>query len=180
MIVLLGMVGAGKTAQASRLGRRHGWHWLSTGEVLRQSEDPVVRSYLDRGKLLPDEQMQELIVRELKKLPSEKQVIFDGFPRRISQAEWLESLLVKTGQSVGCAIHLTIDPATAQQRLKLRARHDDSQSGIETRMREYEDSVVPVVAFYKKSGLLDEINAVGTEDEVARRISNALRRRRLI
>ena len=180
MIVMLGMVGAGKTVQARLLAERHGWHWLSTGELLRQSADKTVQERLRGGQLFSDAEVQELVATELAALPEARQIVFDGFPRRIGQAQWLDDQLAKSGKAVDCALHLTIDIETAHQRLGLRERDDDTADAIAARTAEYEKWVVPVVDFYASSSRLAPVNAIGTVEEIAGRIDGILRDKRLI
>lgn len=174
MIVMLGMVGAGKTVQARRLAERHGWHWLSSGEILRASGNKTVQDYLRQGKLLPDKLMEGLIVRTLENLPAGQEVVFDGFPRRTSQATWLDDYLQAKGRSIEIAIHLTIPAKVAEERLQLRGRSDDTKQGIVARTKEYQDCVVPLLDYYKQTDRLCEINALGSVQEIGERLDARL------
>jgi adenylate kinase len=94
--VFLGAPGSGKGTQAKRLSQAHQFVHFSTGDMLRaaQAEGSQVgiraKTYIDRGELVPDAVMIELIESALGKLPPNSKVILDGFPRTVPQAEALD------------------------------------------------------------------------------------------
>jgi adenylate kinase len=158
-VLMLGMVGAGKSVQSRLLGERHGWTWLSTGELLRASSDARLQQVLLSGQLLDDQV-----------------TILDGFPRRLSQASWLEAYAGQYNTPILAALHLTVSPEVAAKRLAERDRSDDTEEGITLRNREYDEQIKPVVTQYRQAGLLHEIDADQGIQAVAADIDAALTR----
>ncbi len=114
-IILLGPPGAGKGTQAHRLVEHHGMRQLSTGDMLRaavKAQTPVgikAKAVMDRGELVSDDIVSELIDAELTALSPETGVIFDGYPRTQAQAEQLDSLLAKHDRTLTRVIELGVD-----------------------------------------------------------------------
>lgn len=179
MIVILGMVGAGKTAQGQLLAKNHSWLWLSCGELLRESKDPRVVQHIASGSLVPDEIVKPLIQDALKKAATNK-VIIDGFPRRVSQAVWLDQMANDQIFPVEVALQLVVDEKTAKARLASRARDDDIDEAIARRMEVYRRDVVPVAEYYEQSGRLITIDASPSVEDIAASINESLRRRAII
>ena len=114
-IILLGPPGAGKGTQAHRLVEHHGMRQLSTGDMLRaavKAQTPVgikAKAVMDRGELVSDDIVSELIDAELTALTPETGVIFDGYPRTQAQAEQLDGLLAKHDRTLTRVIELGVD-----------------------------------------------------------------------
>lgn len=122
-IILLGPPGAGKGTQAQRLVERHGMRQLSTGDMLRaavNARTPVglkAKAIMDRGELVPDEIVSDLIDAELAALESSVGVIFDGYPRTAAQAESLDGLLAKHGRKLDHVIELAVNEEALVERI---------------------------------------------------------------
>ena len=114
-IILLGPPGAGKGTQAARLVDNLGMVQLSTGDMLRaavKAQTPVglkAKEVMDRGELVSDEIVSDLIDAELEAMPAETGAIFDGYPRTRAQAEALEQLLAKHGRKLDRVVELQVD-----------------------------------------------------------------------
>ncbi len=175
MIVMLGPVGAGKSVQANILVKKYGFYWVSTGELLRKTTDPAIRELLHSGKLVDDDTVKRLISEAIAEIPQETDVIIDGFPRRISQAEWLEAMQPNLARKVDHVLHLTLSEEAAIQRMSDRGRHDDSAKAIAQRNKTYTEQVLPVVSFYRDRNVLHEIDGSGTVEQVAQQIKDALK-----
>jgi adenylate kinase len=112
VIVLLGPPGVGKGTQGALLAEAYGWEHLATGDVLRAArrEGSVlgvkVQEYMDRGDLVPDGLIVEVVNERIGSIPQDKGIVFDGFPRTVAQAEALGESLPKVGRRVDAVILL--------------------------------------------------------------------------
>ena len=150
-IILLGPPGAGKGTQAQRLVEHHGMRQLSTGDMLRaavKAGTPVgikAKEIMDKGELVSDEIVSELIDAELTAMGSETGAIFDGYPRTERQAEILDGLLAKHGRSLDHVIELGVDEDALVERITGRFSCANCGAG-------YHDSFKQP----KKAGVCDE------------------------
>ena len=183
-LLLLGPPGAGKGTQALRLVERLGIPQVSTGDMLRAavaagSELGLrAKSYMDAGKLVPDELVIGVAEERLGRPDAKHGFILDGFPRTTAQAEALDRMLPKLGASLERCVVLSADPELLVKRLLRRAelegRSDDNEHAIRERMREYVEKTKPLIEYYRGRGVLREVDGVGSVEEVARRIEQAL------
>ena len=122
-IILLGPPGAGKGTQSQRLVEHHGMRQLSTGDMLRaavKAGTPVgikAREVMDRGELVSDEIVSELIDAELTAMGSETGAIFDGYPRTAAQATMLDEILARHGRKLDHVIELGVDEDALVERI---------------------------------------------------------------
>jgi adenylate kinase len=184
-LLLLGPPGAGKGTQAQRLVEDLGIPQISTGDMLRAAVaagSPVgkeARSFMDAGKLVPDEVVIRVARERLTQPDTGDGFILDGFPRTVAQAEALDELLGELGCKLERCVALMVDGDELVKRLlrrsELEARSDDNEEAIRTRMAEYEAKTAPLIAYYRGRGALAEIDALGEVDEVAARIQEAIR-----
>ncbi|MGQ7829424.1 adenylate kinase [Altererythrobacter sp. Z27] len=122
-IILLGPPGAGKGTQSARLVEQYGMRQLSTGDMLRaavKAQTPVgikAKAVMDRGELVSDEIVSELIDAELAAMDPATGAIFDGYPRTEVQAQMLDALLAKHGRSLDYVIELGVDEDALVERI---------------------------------------------------------------
>ncbi|WP_324827032.1 adenylate kinase [Qipengyuania zhejiangensis] len=122
-IILLGPPGAGKGTQAHRIEDHHGMRQLSTGDMLRaavKAGTPVglkAKAVMDRGDLVSDEIVSELIDAELTAMGPETGAIFDGYPRTEAQAETLDGILSKHGRKLDHVIELEVNEDALVERI---------------------------------------------------------------
>lgn len=183
-IVLLGAPGSGKGTQAALLHKRLGLPHISTGELLRaavQERTPLgqqAKGFLDKGELVPDGLMLNLIEERLSESDVETGFLLDGYPRNVAQAEALDQLLERIGQPVDEAIQIDIDPEKIIARIAKRAaeegRSDDSEEVFRNRMRVYEEQTSPVVDYYAERGVLTRILGDGSIEDVHRLLLSVL------
>ena len=184
-LIFLGPPGAGKGTQAKALEERFGYRQISTGDILRanvREGSPLgveAKGYMDSGGLVPDDLIIRMVERELASRPGE--VIFDGFPRTVPQAEALDALLARTNRGA-IAISFDVDPDVLTDRLTGRRTHpasgrtyhvkhnppkvagiddetgepliqrpDDIEATIRTRLATYHENTAPLVGYYEKS-----------------------------
>ena len=184
-VIFVGPPGVGKGTQAQRLvGKLEVVH-LSTGEILRaamQEGSPLgteARSYVEQGRLVPDELIVNMIGDRLSRPDCENGWLLDGFPRTVNQARALDQLLSEQGRRIDVVLALTAPVEELKQRLLKRAelegRSDDNPTTIAQRLHVYEEQTAPVLDYYRRQSLLKEVDGLGTPDEVFGRIEQALR-----
>ena len=183
-LLLLGPPGAGKGTQALRLVERLGVPQISTGDMLRAAVAAgsevgrTAKAYMDAGKLVPDAVVIGVAEERLGRPDAKRGFVLDGFPRTVAQAEALDRMLPKLGVTLERCVALRVDEEQLVKRLQRRAeiegRSDDDEHVIRERMREYGEKTKPLMEYYRGRGVLREVDGVGTMDEVAQRIEQAL------
>jgi adenylate kinase len=114
-IVLMGPPGAGKGTQAKFLTDTYGFCHLSTGDLVRKEMAQgtelglKIKSIVTSGRLPSDEDIYSLLEKEIKKVPLSQGIIFDGFPRRVAQAHYLEGILKSLGRELKYVIFIEVD-----------------------------------------------------------------------
>jgi adenylate kinase len=121
-LILMGVQGSGKGTQAAILRDTYGLIHVSTGDLFRalfKREDEFaikIREILNSGKLVSDEDTNNVLLDHLNRTDQKNGVIFDGYPRNIAQAEWLERHLASKGEALTAALLLDLDPYVAFKR----------------------------------------------------------------
>ena len=160
-LIFLGPPGAGKGTQAKILADYLEVPHISTGEILRKAKQdgtPVglkAKAYMDRGDLVPDAVLQELVQERLQQEDAKTQGwILDGFPRTLPQAKFLDQLLPKINQGCDLIINLTVADEVLVERLAKRAtlegRSDDTEEVIRNRLVVYQQETAPLIDFYQQ------------------------------
>jgi adenylate kinase len=180
-VLLLGIQGSGKGTQAKRIAAEYDIPHIATGEILRQAiadGTPLgrrVREILERGDLVPDETMIDLI-RE--RLAQAFGFVLDGFPRTMAQADALDEMLDQIGKPLTIVFELQVPDDVARERMSKRAadegRSDDTPDVIDRRIELYHRETEPIVQHYRLRGNLVGIHGTGTVDQVFSEIQEAL------
>lgn len=160
MILLMGIAGSGKGTQGKMLADSRGLHLVSMGEVLRMYVTGEQRERMLAGELLPDDEIIKIVDQVLSSISNHGEVLMDGFPRTIPQAEWLLRQAKAGRFKLGAALYLVASRQVVKQRLLARARIDDIDSAIEERFDEYERSTKPLIKWLVDNGVnIVSINA---------------------
>jgi adenylate kinase len=183
-ILLLGPQGAGKGTQAKRISEEYGIPHIASGEILRAEMAAGtelgrrVKDVYDRGDLVSDDLMIELIKTRLSQPDTEAGFILDGFPRTTVQAEALDQILAEIGRTFTVVFALQIPDAVAFERLRRRAeiegRPDDTDEAIRRRLDNYHRETEPLIEYYRTRGSLVPIHGDRSENQVFAEIQAAL------
>ncbi|MCP4385756.1 MAG: adenylate kinase [Hyphomicrobiales bacterium] len=184
-LILLGPPGAGKGTQAQLLVDRYRIPQLSTGDMLRAAAaagtDVGVRAktIMDRGDLVPDDIMVEIIAERIGQPDTGNGFILDGFPRTLAQAEALDRLLEQRGVTIDAIVEIAVDEDVLMERIETRARETGGSRGDDKstakRLENYREKTAPVSDHYRSKGTLKRVDGMGTVDEVAASIDAHLR-----
>lgn len=164
MILLMGIAGSGKGTQGKLLAEKRGYHVLSTGDLLRTygSEDQHERMH--KGELISDEEVTELLNKALNNLEDQNKTILDGYPRSVTQSKWLLGQAASGRFKVDYVLHLEASKDAVKARIQNRARVDDHEAAIEARFKEYEQTTVPILNYYRDHGI--EVVEVNGEQSI--------------
>ncbi|GAB1538123.1 adenylate kinase [Scytonema sp. NUACC21] len=171
-LIFLGPPGAGKGTQAKALAQDWNIPHISTGDILRQAvqdQTPLgikAQGYLDKGDLVPDQLIEDMVEERLGKSDTNSGWILDGFPRTVNQAVFLEHLLQKLDQHGKRVVNLEVPDDVVIARLLERGRKDDSEEVIRHRLEVYRSETAPLIDFYSNRNLLLSINGNQSLEEV--------------
>ena len=183
-VLLLGPQGAGKGTQAKRIAAEYEIPHIASGEILRSEMQAGtalgrrVKGVYDRGDLVSDDLMIELIKTRLAQADTENGFILDGFPRTTVQAEALDEMFSDIGRNFSVVFALQIPDDIAFERLRKRAeiegRADHPDEAIRRRLENYHRETEPLVEYYRVRGNLVTIHGDRSESEVFAEIQSAL------
>ena len=184
-IILFGPPGAGKGTQSKYLVDRLNAFHVSTGELLREEikkNSDVGKSIVDdmkNGKFISDEIVNNLIGNLVSDSKKKNKLIFDGYPRTLSQAKNLNFLLEASNQQINLILFLNVDKETIIKRIERRKiiedRSDDNSITILKRYDAYMKTTQPVLNFYSKSPNFREIDGSMEIDEITRKIDTFIK-----
>jgi adenylate kinase len=163
-LIFLGPPGAGKGTQAQNLAQACSIPHISTGDILRaavtQKTELGVKaqSYMDRGELVPDLLVIDLVRDRLSQPDAAIGWILDGFPRTVVQASSLDNTLQEIDQVCDCVINFDVPDEILLIRLLNRGRTDDTEDVIRHRLEVYRQQTAPLIDFYRDRQQLVSIN----------------------
>ena len=184
--ILFGPPGAGKGTQATSMVEKYNLHHISTGALLRKeiaSGSPLgmkAKELIENGCLVPDEVVEGMIESEFRTVKGVDGFLLDGFPRTLAQAEALDRLLAKTGESVTATVSIMIPDEMIMERIKGRAlkegRADDaSEDIINNRISTYHKQTEPLIEYYRNAGKYHEVDGTGNIEEVREGIFSVMK-----
>jgi len=207
-LVIFGPPSAGKGTQAQKLSKQYGMPQVATGDLLRKAvadRTPLglkIKSYVDQGKLGPDDIIVRLIKERVSKPDCRKGFLLDGFPRTMGQAKELEKMTdidlvlsivvdfeVLVERAVGrrtcpkcsAVYHIKFNPPMNEGTCekcgsKLIQRDDDKEETVRNRLRVYQEQTAPLIEYYRKKGKLVDIDGAGGIDAVFAQMVDAISR----
>ena len=183
-VVIFCAPGSGKGTQSELIIKEYGLDHISTGDVLRSEMKndtelgKIAKDYIEKGQLVPDELIVNMLAKVLDSKENSKGVIFDGFPRTIPQAKALKVMLNERGTDVSVMLNLQVDEEELVKRLlergKVSGRSDDNLETIKSRLEVYHKHFFPLVDFYVEEGKHVAIQGMGTIEEIFGRIKDAI------
>jgi adenylate kinase len=205
--VFLGAPGAGKGTQAASVAKVLNLQHISSGDMFRRAVERAdnlgrtVRTYMEKGALVPDEITTRMVLDELK--ASGRGIILDGFPRNLKQAMILDEALQQEQRAVDRVVYIKVSEAELLRRLSSRwlcrrcqapytqadkvlpavcakcsgelyQRPDDQPETVRKRLTVYFTETAPLIAYYRKQNKLDEVDGQGEVTTISKRIISAL------
>ena len=169
-ILFLGAPGSGKSTQGQILADKKGMKWVSSGEMFRESKDPRIIEILRTAQLVPDEITNEMMLEKIRELGGDG-ILLDGYPRKISQAEFM----VENGMKIDLIVEIKVSLEEIISRVLSRGREQDTEEIIRERVNAYEKSRDEIVEFFVERGTrLIEIEGQGSIEEVAGKVEGAV------
>ena len=179
-IILFGPPGAGKGTQSKYLVNKLNVFQISTGDILREEirkNSDIGKSIsndMKNGKFISDDIVNKLIENLISDPQKKNKLIFDGYPRSLSQAKNLEMLLKNSNQNIDLILFLKVDKETILKRLQKRKilenRSDDDTHTIVKRYEKYMETTQPVLNFYSEKPNFKEIDGGLEIGEITRKI----------
>jgi adenylate kinase len=190
ILILLGPPGAGKGTQAKLIMEERGIPQLSTGDMLREAIASgselghKVQGIMDRGDLVSDEVIEEIITARIKEPDCAKGFILDGAVRTVGQAEMIDRVLAGQGRELDVVVELVVDEDELVERLKNRVaetvanggevRGDDNEETFRKRQEVYRAQTAPLIPYYEAQGKLKRVDGMNDIAHVAGEIKAVL------
>ncbi len=179
-LLLTGAPGSGKGTQAAIVASRLGIPAISTGDIFRANVaggTPLgveAKKYISQGEYVPDSVTNAMVRSRLSRPDATTGFILDGYPRTVSQVEFLDQVLAEQGTKLDCVITLVVDVEEVVKRILRRAdaegRSDDTEDVIRHRLKLFAEQTAPLAEVYEGRGLLTRVDGMGPVSEVATRM----------
>jgi adenylate kinase len=189
-LLIVGPQGSGKGTQGVRIAEAFGIPAISTGDVFRAAVAEgselglQVKAIIEAGDLVPDELTSAVVRDRLAQADAAEGFLLDGYPRNMAQVMHLDEFLEGRDESLDAVIELAVPRDESIARIAGRAaeqgRSDDTEEVIANRLAIYERETAPILEVYRTRGIVDDIDGVGSLDEITDRIIAALEARGLV
>jgi len=183
-VLLIGPPGSGKGTQGERLAQRLGIEHIAAGDLLRaevSAQTPLgrqVSAIMQRGDLVPDEVILNLILPKVVAAAAARGYVLDGFPRSLDQAVEARKLAERVDASPDAVVYLDAPRDVLVRRIVARAavegRSDDNRETVRNRLQVFDEATEPLVEYYRDRGLLHVIDAAQDEHAVTAAILQAV------
>ena len=183
-LIIFGPPGAGKGTQSDFIANKYDLYQLSTGQVLRNEIKnktelgKKISSIINSGTLVSDDIVKRLVENFISDKKYKNKLIFDGYPRNLTQAKTLDELFIKYRQKLDLVLKLSVSLETIKKRISerrtLEKRDDDYEDVAIKRYETYEKSTEPVIEYYKKLNLLKVIDGERSIDQINKEISDII------
>jgi len=161
--------------QGQILAARQGWRWLSAGQILRDSKNPILLQTMQSGELIDSNTMNKIISSAISNSAEIEKIVLDGFPRKLDQAKWLIESQPEHGRSVGMVIVLDVSEEEIEKRLRLRGRVDDNASTLTEKMKIYYQEIDPLLNYFREQNIrVVHIDGSGLVGQIHDRIMEEL------
>jgi len=188
-LLIVGPQGSGKGTQGVLVAETFGVPAISTGDIFRAAVKSgsdlgeQVSEIIQAGNLVPDELTSAVVAERLAQADASEGFLLDGYPRNLGQVADLDAFLSGRGEAIDAVIELQVPRDESIDRLTRRAfeqgRTDDTEEVIANRLAIYERETAPILEVYRERGTVDEIDGVGSLEEITDRIIAALEARGL-
>lgn len=175
-LVIYGPQGSGKTTQARLLSLRLGLPHISSGGVSRDiaaqntPDGKRVKALIEKGELVPDDILLLRIQGLLGEALEKRGFVLDGYPRNIEQFFALEKFLAAREKSLDTVVVIRLSDEEGIKRMisraKVEGRSDDNMAAIKLRLATYHRETEPIIDYFRKKGLVVEVEGKGTIEEV--------------
>jgi adenylate kinase len=181
-LLILGPPGAGKGTQAAMIARALGIPHISTGEMLRghvargTELGKQAKVIMDAGELVSDEIVIAMVKERLAEADAACGFLLDGFPRTAAQAEALDREVGDRPLEMVLSLEVGEDEVVRRllRRAELEGRSDDTEETVRNRMSVYRAQTEPLIAYYRRQGILRPVEGAGSIEEIFSRIAVAL------
>jgi len=183
-LIIFGPPGSGKGTHSIKLVEKYKLRHISTGDIFRSEIGNKTtlgiraKSFMDKGELVPDEVVLDMLFSVMDRYSDAKGFVFDGFPRTIVQAEKFDEMLALRKMPVSLVISLDVSEDEIINRLVKRGiesgRTDDTEEIIRQRLNVYDKQTKPLLNYYKKKKLLQSVHGIGRIDEIFEKICSMI------
>ncbi len=153
MIILMGIVGAGKGTQAQMLAEHSGFQAISTGDLLRKYATEEQHRRMLAGELLDDDEIIDMVDQVLTNAKDPAKCLLDGFPRSVKQTQWLLDQIKSGRFKLTEIIHLIVSEEVVRKRMLARGRPDDTEQTISRRFQEYHNITEPILEYMEQQNI---------------------------